>query len=264
MAEDTSLSGDVETTDPTPEEERSGDDTQQQEGTLSIEDLRQVIEDVLDSKLPAHLAAHQGQFARRVTALEQLRPQLEALGISTKKLERMTLDMARGLLTEDGQAVLETGLAQLEAESKQERERREKAERDNEALLTAAQANTRQIAWEHIENAMGQFALEEGFTNQDQETFTRLMPKLQKPGPGDRYGFLALADQWKKHLRAEADRRAKVAEQKPIILSERGGGAVGRTLEGYRKALKEGNVEELRKYPPEEIDRLTAAKYKPG
>lgn len=236
------------------QEVATGESAPTSERTQREEIPESTIEDVLSQVLDSRLGPMQQQFDRRLTPLEQLRARVEYVITSNQRLEHIVRGIAKGSLSEEDQQNLEQIInkGETESELKRTKERADKAETDAKALTQVALEARQQGAWEQVLASVEEKGRAEGFT--DRETLVRLMPKDAIPGRGDPFGYIRVAREWKAGIEAEADRRSKASESKPVIVQERGAAPPG-GYESYTQALKAGS-----KLPSQrEIDEMTAA-----
>ncbi len=223
----------------------AAEDTEQPKDTFEPDELRELMRGVVQEENGKFWAAVEQSTGRHIGAL---RTQLEEVMGNSRRTDAMVQRMFDGQMTDADRADLDAAMG-LEAE----KEKLAKTEARAAAAETALQSNDggRAAVWEHVLDHIGRVGAAEGIT--DATTLQRLMPAEAKPNGKDRFGFAGVQIEWEANIRAEVDRRSKAGVRKPVVATERGGGARdGATA--YREALRSGG-----KLPSAaEIDRLTA------
>ena len=221
----------------------TGQDIQQQGYT------EQQLVSIIDRVVGGHMANQQRQFDSRLTNVEQLRPQIEAVMGTSRRTEAMVQRIFRGTTTEEDVAEFEA--AAKEQETKEEAQRAA-AERDAYKDILSKQDGGEGAVWDTTLTLAMEAGLEEGL---DEATVMRLMPKSRTSAAGDQFGYKGLYRQWRKALRDEAVKNQSDAEPAVVTPGTTGGGHDAHA--SYLKGLSSNGLPKT-KEERANVDRMTA------
>ena len=233
--------------DATQETAPSAGDIQQQGFT------EQQLTAIIGRVVGGHMENQQRQFDSRLTKVEQLAPQIEAVMGTSRRTEAMVQRIFKGTTTEEDVAEFEAAATQQAAAEVNARAAAETAaERDALKEQLSRQDGGEQAVWDTTVTLILERGREEGL---DEATIERLKPKTRVAADGDPFGYKGMYREWAKALRTESVKRQQEAEIPVEPVQVRGGGSGGTALENYRKALREGGPTPS----AAEIDKITAA-----